>query len=257
MNGSRTLSGKVAVVTGAAAGLGRAAATRFAREGAAVVAIDKNDRDGRTAVDQIRHEGGCGIFIRADVSQESDVIEALRVASSEFKHVDVLYNNAAVLSHENDAIAHELSLEIWDQTMSVNLRGAFLCAKHAIPLMLENGGGSIINLASPTGLIGCAPNLTAYSTSKAGIFGLTRVMAASYARRGIRVNAVIPGTMDTPMNEYLLRNEDKREEFRQAVPMGRLGMPRDIEGLAVFLASEESAYCTGGFFTCDGGLTAI
>ena len=257
MDKSMRLSGKVAVVTGADVGLGRAVASRFGREGAAVVAVDKNNRDGTTVADEIRKMGGCGIFVKADVSQEREVLAALEAAFREFKSIDVLYNNAAVLSYEHDAEAHELSLDVWDQTMAVNLRGAFLCAKHAIPLMLKNGGGTIINLASPTGIIGCAPNLTAYSTSKAGILGLTRVMAASYARKGIRVNAVVPGTMDTPMNNYLLVDDKKREEYREAVPMGRLGLPSDIEGLAVFLASDESSYCTGGVFTCDGGLTAM
>ena len=251
------LSGKVTVVTGAAVGLGRAVATRFGREGAAVVAVDKNERDGQTVAEEIRKAGGCGIFVRADVSQEDDVMAALETAARQFKDVNVLYNNAAILTHDQDTIAHELRLDVWDQTMRVNLRGAFLCAKHVIPFLLKNGGGSIINVASPTGLVGCAPNLTAYSTSKAGLFGLTRVMAASYARRGIRVNAVVPGTMETPMNDYLLLDDKKREEYRDAVPMGRLGLPRDIEGLAVFLASEESSYCTGAFFTCDGGLTAV
>jgi NAD(P)-dependent dehydrogenase (short-subunit alcohol dehydrogenase family) len=162
-----------------------------------------------------------------------------------------------VLFHDRDARAHELSLEVWDEVMRVNLRGTFLCAKHVIPFMLKQGGGSIINLGSPTGLMGCAPILTAYSTSKAGISGLTRVMAAAYARDGIRVNAVIPGTMDTPMNELQLSDDKTRKQFREAVPMGRLGRPCDIEGLAVFLASEDSAYCTGGLYTCDGGLTAV
>ena len=119
----------------------------------------------------------------------------------------MLYNNAAVLFHDRDARAHELSLELWEQVMRVNLQGTFLCSKHVIPFMLKQGGGSIINLGSPTGMIGCAPNLTAYSTSKAGIYGLTRVMAAAYARDGIRVNIVIPGTMDTPMNGSLLNDE--------------------------------------------------
>ena len=185
------------------------------------------------------------------------MITLVESAAAEFGRIDVLYNNAAVLFHDRDVRAHELSMEVWDQVMRVNLRGTFLCSKHVIPLMLKQGGGSIINLGSPTGLVGCAPNLTAYSTSKAGIFGLTRVMAAAYARDGIRVNVVIPGTMDTPMNELVLRNGETREEFREAVPMGRLGTPCDIEGLAVFLASEDSAYCTGGVYTCDGGLTAV
>lgn len=185
------------------------------------------------------------------------MVSVVQAALDEFKRIDVLYNNAAVLFHDRDARAHELTLEAWDRTMNVNLRGAFLFAKHVIPSMLKQGGGSIINLCSPTGLIGCAPQLTAYSTSKAAIFGLTRVMAAGYARDGIRVNAVIPGTMDTPMNDYVLLDDKKREEYREAVPLGRLGTPADIEGLAVFLASEESSYCTGGLYTCDGGLTAV
>jgi NAD(P)-dependent dehydrogenase (short-subunit alcohol dehydrogenase family) len=251
------LSGKVAIVTGAAVGLGHAVANRFAHEGAAVVAVDTNVQDGRAAIEQIRKDGGCGIFVRADISDESEVRAAVAAAAAEFKRIDVLYNNAAVLFHDRDVHAHELDLETWERTTSVNLRGPFLCAKHVIPFMLKQGGGSIINLGSPTGLIGCAPNLTAYSASKAGIFGLTRVLAASYARDGIRVNAIIPGTMDTPMNDLLLLDPKKREEYREAVPMGRLGVPADIEGLAVFLASEESSYCTGGFFTCDGGLTAV
>jgi NAD(P)-dependent dehydrogenase (short-subunit alcohol dehydrogenase family) len=255
--GLMRLSGKVAVVTGSAVGLGRAVAGRFAREGAMVVAADINVTAGAAAVEQIRKDGGRAIFVPTDISEERDVTALLHSASAEFGRIDVLYNNAAVLFHDRDVRAHELSLEIWDQVMGVNLRGTFLCSKHVIPFMLKQGGGSIINLGSPTGMIGCAPNLTAYSTSKAGIFGLTRVMAAAYARDGIRVNVLIPGTMDTPMNGSVLGDEATREQYRDAVPMGRLGRPCDIEGIAVFLASEDSSYCTGGLYTCDGGLTAV
>lgn len=251
------LRGKVAVVTGAAAGLGYAVAARFAREGAIVVAVDANNAGGTALVQALREEDREAMFVRADISQESAVQHLFTETLSAYKRVDILYNNAAVLSYKDDLPAHELSLESWDRVMGVNLRGSFLCAKYALPSMLEQGGGSIIHLGSPTGLTGCAPNLTAYSTSKAGITGLTRVMAASYARHQIRVNAIIPGTMDTPMNDYLLSNVDKREEYREAVPLGRLGVPQDIEGIAVFLASDESAYCTGGLYMCDGGLTAI
>ena len=251
------LSGKVAVVTGSAVGLGRAVVTRFAREGAMVVAADINVQGGVDVAEQIRKEGGRGIFVRADVAEEGDVIALLESAAAEFGRIDVLYNNAAVLFHDRDAQAHELSLELWEQVMRVNLQGTFLCSKHVIPFMQKQGGGSIINLGSPTGMTGCAPSLTAYSTSKAGIYGLSRVMAAAYARDGIRVNILVPGTMDTPMNAPLLQDEATREQFREAVPMGRLGRPYDIEGIAVFLASEESSYCTGGVYTCDGGLTAV
>lgn len=251
------LRGKVAVVTGAAAGLGRAVAARFAREGALVVAADTNEAGGTTLAEQLKGQGWEAIFVRTDIAQESAVKNLFASTLSTYQRIDVLYNNAAVLSYTDDSPVHELSLETWDYIMGVNLRGPFLCAKYAVPSMLKQGGGFIIHLGSPTGLVGCAPKLTAYSTSKAGIAGLTRVMAAAYARDNIRVNAIIPGTMDTPMNGYLLSNEAMREEYREAVPMGRLGKPEDIEGLAVFLASEESAYCTGGFYMCDGGLTAV
>jgi NAD(P)-dependent dehydrogenase (short-subunit alcohol dehydrogenase family) len=218
---------------------------------------DTNAPDGSAVAEQILQDGGNGIFVHTDVGEERDVTTLLQSVWDQFGRIDVLYNNAAVLFHDRDARAHELSLELWAQVMRVNLQGTFLCSKHVIPFMLKQGSGSIINLGSPTGMTGCAPNLTAYSTSKAGIYGLTRVMAAAYARDGIRVNIVIPGTMDTPMNAPLLDDKVIREQYREAVPMGRLGRPCDIEGIAVFLASEDSSYCTGGLYTCDGGLTAV
>ena len=251
------LRGKVAVVTGAAAGLGRAVAARFAREGALVVVADTNEAGGTALAEQLKNQGCEAIFVQTDIAQEGAVKNLFASALSTYQRIDVLYNNAAVLSYTDDSPVHELSLETWDYIMGVNLRGPFLCAKYAVPSMLKQGGGSIIHLGSPTGLVGCAPKLTAYSTSKAGIAGLTRVMAAAYARDNIRVNAIIPGTMDTPMNGYLLSNDAMREEYREAVPIGRLGKPEDVEGLALFLASEESAYCTGGLYMCDGGLTAV
>lgn len=251
------LCGKVAVVTGAAAGLGRAVAVRFAQEGAIIIAADTNETDGVELVETLKRHDHQAIFVRTDVSQEREVQHLISRTLLTYERVDVLYNNAAVLSYREDCPAHELRLETWDYVMGVNLRGPYLCAKYAVPAMLKQGGGSIIHLGSPTGLTGCAPNLTAYSTSKAGISGLTRVMAAAYAREQIRVNAIIPGTMDTPMNEHLLSNTALRQAYSEAVPLGRLGTPQDIEGIAVFLASDESAYCTGGFYMCDGGLTAV
>lgn len=251
------LRGKVAVVTGAAAGLGRAVAARFAHEGAMVVAADTNEAGGTELIEILKKQNREAIFVQADISCEKAVQRLFAAALEAYQRIDVLYNNAGVLSPEYDVPAHELELQTWDYVIGVNLRGPFLCAKYAIPSMLKQGGGSIIHLGSPTGITGCAPRLTAYSTSKAGIAGLTRVMAAAYARNQIRVNAIIPGTMDTPMNNYLLSDAGLREEYREAVPLGRLGKPEDIEGIAVFLASDESAYCTGGFYMCDGGLTAV
>jgi NAD(P)-dependent dehydrogenase (short-subunit alcohol dehydrogenase family) len=238
-------------------GLGHAAAARFAREGASVVAADTNEADGAALADELKSQGLDAMFVRTDVSQECCVKALFETTLSRYGRVDVLYNNAAILLPDRDRPVNEISLETWDYVMGVNLRGSFLCAKYAVSSMLQNGGGSVIFLGSPTGLVGCAPALTAYSTSKAGIMGLTRVMAAAHARHGIRVNSIVPGTMDTPMNSYILADKAAREQFREAVPVGRLGVPQDIEGIAVFLASDESSYCTGGLYMCDGGLTAV
>jgi NAD(P)-dependent dehydrogenase (short-subunit alcohol dehydrogenase family) len=251
------LSGKIAVVTGAAAGLGRAVALRFAREGAAVVAADTNEAEGKLLTKEFAEFGGEGIFIKTDISDEHSVRNLFDTTLARYSRIDILYNNAAVLSHKNDSEVHELSVETWDYIMGTNLRGTFLCSKYAVPSMLKDGNGSIIHVSSPTGLYGCAPQLTAYSASKAGIIGLTRAMAAAHARNNIRVNTIVPGTMDTPMNGPLFSDNGLREKFQAAIPLGRLGTPKDIEGVAVFLASDESAYCTGGIYMCDGGLTAV
>jgi len=251
------LAEKVTIVTGAAVGLGRAVAARFAREGASVVVADNNETEGKALVDELVAQNLSALFIRTDVSQDGDVRAMVDGTLARFGRIDVLHNNAAILLADRDRPVHELDLETWDYVMSVNLRGAFLCARQVLPCMLKQGHGSIVFLGSPTGMVGCAPKLTAYSTSKAGVMGLTRVMAAAYARNSIRVNAIVPGTMDTPMNRYILSDEKLREEFREAVPLGRLGIPSDIEGIALFLASDESSYCTGALYMCDGGLTAI
>lgn len=251
------LSGKVAIITGAAAGLGRAIAARFAREGALVVAADTNAADGNFLVDRLTAEGCDAIFVRTDVADENAVRNLVESALARYRRIDILCNNAGILLADRDVPIHELSAETWDFIMSVNLRGAFLCAKYTIPAMLAQGGGSIIQMGSPTGMIGCAPRLTAYSTSKAGIMGMTRVMAAAYAQNNIRVNSIAPGTMETPMNRHLLTDPAIREQTRSTVPLGRIGKPEDIEGLAVFLASDESSFCTGGLYLCDGGLTAM
>ncbi|EQD70777.1 glucose 1-dehydrogenase, partial [mine drainage metagenome] len=157
-------------------------------------------------------------------------------ALDRYKRIDVLVNNAGVLLPERDLPVHELSSEVWDYVMGVNLRSCFLCAKYAVPSMLkQGGGGSIIQMGSPTGIIACAPRLTAYSASKAGIMGLTRVMAAAYARNHIRVNSIVPGTMETPMNDYFLTDDSKRAECCEAIPLGRLGKPKTSRGSRYFL----------------------
>jgi NAD(P)-dependent dehydrogenase (short-subunit alcohol dehydrogenase family) len=250
------LKNKVAIVTGAGAGIGRGIAERFGREAASVVIAEIDARSGESAMRAIRDAGGEAIFVPTDVSDESQVAAVAKKALDQYGRIDILCNNAAVLLHDEEARAHELTNETWDRTMAVNLRGYWLCSKYVIPAMLRQGGGSIIHVASPTGLFGFA-RLTAYSTSKGGVVGLMRAMAADYAPDKIRVNAIVPGTIDTPMNAAEFSDPKRRQHFADIAPARRLGTPEDLAGIALFLASEDSSYCVGGIFTVDGGLTAV
>jgi NAD(P)-dependent dehydrogenase (short-subunit alcohol dehydrogenase family) len=250
------LKGKTAIVTGGGAGIGRAVAELCAREGACVAIAEIADVNGEAVARAIAQGGGTATFIRCDVSKAQEVKAMVEEAVRAYGGVDILVNNAAVQLHGQDARAHELSEEVWDRTVATNLRSAWLCSKYAIPAMLRRGGGSIILIASPTGLTGCAPTYTAYSASKGGVFALTRIMAVDYGRDNIRVNAIIPGTTETPMIARLLTDPQVRSRLETKSPLGRLGTPADVAPLAVFLASDESRYCTGGFYAVDGGMLA-
>ncbi len=250
------LKNKTAIVTGAGAGIGRGIAERYAREGASVVVAEVDASTGAAVAQSIRDASGDAIFVQTDVSDESQVKSMVERTLDHYGRIDVLCNNAAVLMSGKDARAHELTNETWDRTLAVNLRGYWLCSKYVIPTMLSQGGGSIIHVASPTGLFGFT-HLTAYSASKGGVVGLMRAMAADYAADHIRVNAVVPGTIDTPMNALELATPESRKRFTEITPARRLGTPEDLAGIAVFLASDDSSYCVGGIFTVDGGLTAV
>ena len=249
------LKNKVAIVTGAGAGIGRAIAERFGAEGAAVVVAEIDAANGKSAAQAIS-KSGQALFVQTDVSDEAQVRAMTEAALERYGRIDILCNNAAVLLASEEAPAHELSNEAWDRTMAVNLRGYWLCSKYVIPAMLRQGSGSVIHVASPTGIFGFT-RLTAYSTSKGGVIGLMRAMAADYAPQHIRVNAIVPGTIDTPMNAVELSDPQMRKHFAEIAPARRLGTPEDLAGIAVFLASEDSDYCVGGIFTVDGGLTAV
>jgi len=250
------LKNKTAIITGGGAGIGRAIAERFGREGASVVIAEIDAASGNSAERSIRDSGGEALFLQTDVSDEAQVKAMVEKALDRCGRIDVLCNNAAVLLFRDEARAHELTNQAWDRTIAVNLRGYWLCSKYVIPVMLRQGSGSIIYVASPTGLFGFT-RLTAYSASKGGVVGLMRAMAADYAPDNIRVNAIVPGTIDTPMNAVELSDPEVRKHFADIAPARRLGTPEDLAGIAVYLASEESSYCVGGIFTVDGGLTAV
>jgi meso-butanediol dehydrogenase / (S,S)-butanediol dehydrogenase / diacetyl reductase len=250
------LQNRVAIVTGAGAGIGKAIALRYACEGAKVVVAEVNSETGQATADEIRARKGEGAFVHTNVAEEADVRSVVEKTLALYGKIDILVNNAAILLAGKDTRLHELTNEVWQSTLAVNLGGHFLCAKYVIPIMLKQGGGCIINLASPTGMRGFR-NLSAYSTSKGGIIALTRAMAADYSRDHIRVNALVPGTIDTPMNATTLADETRRKELIAMAPSGRLGTADDLAGMAVFLASDDADYCVGGFYGVDGGLMAI
>ena len=246
----------MAIVTGAGAGIGEAIARGYARDGAVVAVLEVDTGRGERVAEVINASGGRALFVRADVSSTADVQAAVDRVIAEFGLPDVLVNNAAVQMIGHDARAHEVSEEVWDRTIDINLKGVWRCMKAVIPHMLGRGG-SVINIASPTGMLGVAPDYAAYSTSKGGVFGLTRVSAAGYARDAIRINAIVPGTTVTPLIEDMLKDREVRRTLEDKSPMSRLGTPEDLVGLALFLVSDESAYCTGGVYVADGSMTAV
>ncbi|MCH8223949.1 MAG: glucose 1-dehydrogenase [Chloroflexi bacterium] len=250
------LRNRVAVVTGGGAGIGEAVAKAFAAEGASVIIAEIDEDRGSTVEAAIQGAGGNALFAKTDVGSTASVDALGERVKAEFGQVDILFNNAAIQLVGQDSRTHEVAEEIWDRTININLKGYWRSMRAFIPLMLTHGG-TVINVASPTGMLGVAPGYSAYSTSKGGVFAMTRVAAAEYSRDGIRVNCIVPGATLTPLTAEIFADAEERELFEQNIPMGRLGTPDDLVGLSLFLASDDSAYCTGGTYMADGGLTAI
>jgi NAD(P)-dependent dehydrogenase (short-subunit alcohol dehydrogenase family) len=247
MSAGGRLAGKVCVVTGASGGIGAASAELFAAEGARVAGVDLL-------------EGPPGeLSLQADVTSEEDVAGALQRIHEELGRIDVLFNNAGI-SPNGDGSVLETSLEMWERVQAVNLRSVFLCCKHGIPYLLENDGparGSVINTASFVAVMGAATSQISYTASKGGVLALSRELGVEFARRGVRVNALCPGPVDTPLLKELFAKDPEKAARRMVhIPVGRFAHPEEIARAALFLASDESSYVTASTFLVDGGLSA-
>jgi NAD(P)-dependent dehydrogenase (short-subunit alcohol dehydrogenase family) len=245
------LKDKVALITGAGAGIGRETALLFAGEGAAVVCVDLNEQAAKDTASSIKN----GMSIRADVSKARDCEQMIAVAEKAFGKLNVLFNNAGIMhAKDDDAVSTDES--VWDLTMDVNAKGVFLGCKYGIPALKRAGGGSIINTASFVALMGAATPQIAYTASKGAVLAMTRELAVIHARQNIRVNALCPGPLKTELLMNFLNTEAKKQRRLVHVPMGRFGEAREIAQAALYLASDESSYVTGTEFLVDGGLTA-
>lgn len=250
---SQRLLGKTALVTGAGSGIGKAVAQRFVAEGARVYFADIN---AGAALESAAETGdGNAMALAIDISDEASV-EAAYAAIAAAGELDIIVANAGIQLFGQDAKVGDLPLAVWEKTAAVNQRGTFLTLKHGVRALQERGG-SIICTGSPTAVVACGQTFTAYSSSKAGVHGLARVVAADYAPHGIRVNTVVPGYTETPLVQTIADNAESRAGLVDATMLGRPGSAGDVEGIMVFLASDESSYATGGVFTVDGGLTAL
>ena len=248
------LDGKVAIVTGAASGIGRATAILFASEGAKVVLADWDERQGSRVADELREAGHDAVFVRVDVSRPEDVEGMISTAVERYARLDVLFNNAGIEGEQ--APTADCTLENWERVINVNLKGVFLGMKYGIPAMLKGGGGAIINNASVAGIVGFA-GIPAYCASKGGVIQLTKAAALEYAKQGIRVNVICPGVIWTPMVErFTAQSDETRKALESLEPVGRFGTPEEVARLALFLASDDSTFCTGAPFVVDGGFVA-
>jgi NAD(P)-dependent dehydrogenase (short-subunit alcohol dehydrogenase family) len=251
---SGMVAGKVALVTGAGSGIGRASARIFAREGAAVVVSDLDVEGGAEAVDEIRKAGGEASFVQADVTRERDVANLIERVVSRFGRIDCAHNNAGVAG--TAGALHLMELDEWSRVLAVNLTGTFLCMKYEIPRMLEQGGGAIVNTSSGAGVL-ATPGLAHYGASKHGVLGLTKSAALENATTGIRINAVCPGSVDTPMLQASIAGNDEiRKMVLRSQPGGRLGTPDEIAEAAVWLCSDRASFVTGESMLVDGGAVA-
>lgn len=245
------LDGLAIAITGAAGGVGAACARDLVARGAQVALIDVPS----TRLDELARELD-SLALPCDVADESAVAAVMGALDLEWGRLSGLIVTAGIQLHGEDGPVAEVSIEVWNRTIAVNLTGAFLCVKHAVPLLVREAQSSVLLVGSPTGLTMAGAGYAAYSASKAGMMALGRTTAADYASHGLRANVVVPGTIETPLVDALLIDPVKRRSLLAGTPIGRLGQPSDLTGLIAWLISPESGFATGGFFAVDGGLTA-
>ena len=245
------LEGKVAVITGGASGIGRASVERFAAEGAKVAVVDLEKEKGADLAEKVG-----GIFVEADVTDKDDVERIYDTTLSSFGGLDICFNNAGISPPEDDSIL-TTELEAWERVQQVNLTSVYLCCKAGIARLLEHGGGSVINTASFVALLGAATSQISYTASKGGVLALSRELGVQFARKNVRVNAICPGPVNTPLLRELFAKDPERAARRLVhVPMGRFGEPEEIAAAAAFLASDDASFITASSFIVDGGIHA-
>lgn len=244
------LEDKIAVITGAASGIGRASAVRFAAEGARVVVADLAEREGSALAREID-----GLFVSVDVADEASVAALYATTAEEYGGVDILFNNAGISPPEDDSIL-TTGLEAWRRVQEVNLTSVYLCCKFGIPYLLERGGGSVINTASFVAIMGSATSQISYTASKGGVLAMSRELGVQFARQGVRVNALCPGPVNTPLLQELFAKDPERAARRLIhVPLGRFAEPEEMASAALFLASDDSSFVTASSFVVDGGIS--
>ena len=249
------LKGKVAFITGAGMGMGREAAVLFAEQGARVIVADIDGKAAQETVGLVERAKGEAVAVKGDVALEADVARMITEGVRRFGGLHILYNNAGVLWKDRDRSVLETDNDAWDRVMAINLKSVFWVTKHGIPHLKAAGGGSIINMGSVSALVGFTRAQDAYTAAKGGLISLTKSLAIQFARDQVRCNVIHPGIIDTPLQAPYL-TDAIRKEFETGIPLGRIGKPRDIANVALFLASDESSFMTGAELVVDGGFTA-